>query len=107
MSSACTTPSRRERVVEVNTCTHMHAHNVVQALRKAGVPVDVWGTCGDALACPKSRMAECLHRIDDEYTFYLAFENAVCRDYVSEKLWSRLRLNAVPIVLVRSVSNIL
>ena len=32
------------------------------------------------------------------YYFYLSFENDICRDYASEKLYHPLRYNIVPIV---------
>ncbi|KAM9330100.1 GDP-fucose protein O-fucosyltransferase 3 [Gastrophryne carolinensis] len=37
------------------------------------------------------------YRILAQYKFILAFENAVCEDYITEKLWRPLKLGAVPI----------
>lgn len=38
----------------------------------------------------------------DEHLFYLAFENSVCKDYITEKVYSRLG-EFLPIVLKRSI----
>nr|Q6NTZ6.2 RecName: Full=Alpha-(1,3)-fucosyltransferase 10; AltName: Full=Fucosyltransferase X; Short=Fuc-TX; Short=FucT-X; AltName: Full=Galactoside 3-L-fucosyltransferase 10; Short=Fucosyltransferase 10 [Xenopus laevis] len=37
------------------------------------------------------------HHILGQYKFILAFENAVCEDYITEKLWRPLKLGAVPV----------
>lgn len=36
--------------------------------------------------------------IENKYKFFLSFENTFCNDYVTEKLFSILLLNIVPIV---------
>lgn len=38
------------------------------------------------------------------YHFYMALENSICQDYITEKLWNQgFRHQAVPIVLKRSL----
>ena len=36
--------------------------------------------------------------IERDYKFYLAFENSLCRDYVTEKFYNPLLFSTVPIV---------
>ena len=55
--------------------------------------------CGGKYNCPRSKASACDRRLNDHYKFYLSFENSLCRDYVTEKLWRILHINVVPIVL--------
>ena len=84
--SNCRTPSRRETYVKVLS-KHIDVH-------KYG--------CGGKYNCPRSKASECNRRLNDDYKFYLSFENSLCRDYVTEKLWKILQINVVPIVLGRA-----
>lgn len=83
--SNCNTPSRREKYVE--------------ELAKS-VSVDIYGACSKN-QCPHNQTEQCEKMITDDYMFYLAFENSVCLDYVTEKFW-RLKLLIVPVVLRNS-----
>ena len=63
------------------------------------VPVDVYGKCGP-YECPRSQYDRCYNEImAKHYKFYLAFENSLCTDYVTEKLWNALQVYVVPVVL--------
>jgi len=44
--------------------------------------VHIYGACGP-YKCNKF----CLERVKKEYKFYLAFEKANCKDYITEKFW--------------------
>ena len=36
--------------------------------------------------------------LERDYKFYLAFENSICRDYVTEKFFKSMLYSTVPIV---------
>ncbi|VDO59904.1 unnamed protein product [Haemonchus placei] len=50
--------------------------------------------------CPSGQDCTSLY---SDYPFYLAVENSVCKDYISEKYWERLSVPSVPIVMRRKV----
>ena len=60
------------------------------------IPVDVFGSCGK-LKCTPMKSLECDQQLDS-YKFYIAAENSICADYVTEKLYRALISNIVPIV---------
>jgi len=51
--------------------------------------IDSYGFCGvykDPCA-NQNNSQECFKDLVNSYKYYLAFENGLCRDYVSEKYW--------------------
>ncbi|KAI9562625.1 hypothetical protein GHT06_010079 [Daphnia sinensis] len=60
------------------------------------VPIDIYGGCGP-LKCTPLRSEKC-DKLLDSYKFYVAAENAICADYVSEKFYRALASDIVPIV---------
>jgi alpha-1,3-fucosyltransferase len=60
------------------------------------VGIDVYGRCGK-LNCLPSRSSKC-DQLLDSYKFYVAAENAICTDYVTEKFYRALSSDIVPIV---------
>ncbi|KAL3286435.1 hypothetical protein HHI36_000943 [Cryptolaemus montrouzieri] len=85
MVSNCITPSKREMLVE-----EINKH----------IKVDVIGKCAETLSisCPKTDGKKCYNFIEKNYKFYLSFENSLCKDYVTEKLFNILQKNVLPIV---------
>ena len=61
---------------------------------KKYVDVDVYGACGDG-TCWSGDQDGCYDMLDKDYKFYLAFENAFCREYVTEKFFEILDRNIV------------
>lgn len=80
----------------VSNChTHSQREHYVQELSKY-IEVDIFGQCGQA-KCPDND--RCMEFIQSNYLFYLSFENSICQDYITEKFWTPLSGNILPIVL--------
>lgn len=83
--SHCYTASRREEYV---------------SRLRSYVPVDVYGKCaglwGILRGAGHERHAD---MIRERYKFYIAFENRLCKDYITEKFWVDALMNgAIPVV---------
>ncbi|XP_023942904.2 alpha-(1,3)-fucosyltransferase C [Bicyclus anynana] len=85
--SHCSTKSGREDYVE----------KLQEELVSYGWTVDVYGKCG-TLSCERSEERSCFKKVEEDYYFYLSFENSFSEDYVTEKLLIALNNYAVPIV---------
>uniref|UniRef100_A0A8R1Y1F2 Fucosyltransferase n=1 Tax=Onchocerca volvulus TaxID=6282 RepID=A0A8R1Y1F2_ONCVO len=81
--SNCHTRSKRELYVE-QLRTYI---NITQ-----------YGRCNNS-TCDR----ECEIQESARHRFYLAFENSICRDYITEKLFKSLDRLLVPVVLKRSI----
>ena len=79
------------------------------------IDVDIYGKCGP-LKCPDNpkvydpRMnKECYDMLEQNYKFYLSYENIFCKDYVTEKLFNILPLQVImrnaTLVLNRIIKN--
>ena len=79
----CSTNSRREMYVkEMQKYADIHIYG-----------------CGP-YKCPKSSGKYCYEELlNNDYKFYLSFENSFCKDYVTEKLWRVMSINIVPVVM--------
>ncbi|KAL7642737.1 UNVERIFIED_CONTAM: hypothetical protein RMT77_007302 [Armadillidium vulgare] len=82
MVSNCKTPSRREVYVKQ---------------LQQYIEIDIFGECGP-LKCEKKNNRKCLKFLEENYKFYLAFENSFCKDYISEKFFRLLSYNIIPVV---------
>ena len=78
----------------VSQCKVISLRDKYIAELKKIIPVDVYGKCGQK--CP---VDDCRKYIGVNYKFFFSFENSVCRDYITEKLYETLRHNIVPVVL--------
>ncbi|CAG9558442.1 unnamed protein product [Danaus chrysippus] len=85
--SNCNTVSLREHFVK----------QLEEQMIVYGLELDVYGDCGK-LQCSQINMKGCETMLQRNYYFYLAFENALSEDYVTEKILHALRYDTVPIV---------
>ena len=63
--------------------------------------VDILGLCGSK-DCKTSKKDYCNKLATKQYKFYLSFENSLCDQYVTEKLFLRMKWKMVPIVMGRA-----
>jgi alpha-1,3-fucosyltransferase len=75
--------------------THSQQEDYVKELANF-VQVDIYGKCGTMECLP--RISQRCESLLDDYKFYLAAENSLCPDYVSEKFYRALTNDLVPIV---------
>ncbi|XP_076314783.1 alpha-(1,3)-fucosyltransferase C-like [Tachypleus tridentatus] len=83
MVSNCKTPSKREKFV-----TEL----------KRFIPVNIYGKCSYNRCYPINAVMTCFKRLAQQYKFYLAFENSICKDYATEKLYMALKVGLIPVV---------
>ena len=63
---------------------------------KKKMDVDVYGKCGK-LKCDRANETDCYVMMEQNYKFYLSFENSICEDYVTEKFFNILKYNVIPV----------
>ena len=70
---------------------------------KQSLNVDVYGKCGELTCHDELSNGDpdnhCYSLLESSYKFYLAFENSLCQDYLSEKFYNALAHSVVPVVL--------
>ncbi len=76
--------------------THSQREDYVKKLAEF-IPVDIYGKCG-TLECLPRNDPRCDARVLVNYRFYLAAENSLCPDYVTEKFYRALLNDIVPVV---------
>ena len=80
--SHCQTDSKREEYVK-----ELSKH----------IEVDIYGHCGN-LTCRPARSNKCYNHFGHNYKFVLSFENSICKDYITEKVYEAIRGDIVPVV---------
>ncbi|KAI1290031.1 Alpha-(1,3)-fucosyltransferase C [Halotydeus destructor] len=93
--------SKRKMAVAwlVSHCGTSSKREILASLLSKHIKVDKYGGCGP-LKCPRSSNIDCLRMIEKNYAFYFAAENALCEDYVTEKLFNLIKydVQVIPIV---------
>ncbi|XP_037554306.2 alpha-(1,3)-fucosyltransferase C-like [Dermacentor silvarum] len=81
----------------VSNCRTIGRREYYVAKLRRYVDVDTYGRCGQH-RCPKSRGDSCYADLERTYFYILAFENSICVEYVTEKLYNALRHDIIPVV---------
>lgn len=93
--STCNTTSQREKLIQ----------------KKVGSCLDVLGPCGSGNASgpipcnsksngtrDREHCNKFWRKLAGKYKFFLAFEDSLCKDYITEQFWQALEFGMVPVV---------
>ncbi|KAL8600855.1 hypothetical protein ACOMHN_056513 [Nucella lapillus] len=73
--------------------THGKREKYIALLQKH-MQVDLYGGCSSK-KCPRSQDDSCFKMVNDDYKFYFSMENALCKDYISEKFFRYFEADTV------------
>ncbi|XP_066953053.1 alpha-(1,3)-fucosyltransferase C-like [Macrobrachium rosenbergii] len=80
-----------------NCITDSGRETLVKTLQR-WIKIDVYGFCGPFKCRRVEGETNCYEMLERNYKFYLSFENSLCQDYATEKVFSIIRYNVVPVV---------
>ena len=80
----------------VSHCDTISQRDTLAKTLQRYIPVDVFGKCSKN-KCPETKDLSCRDYMGQNYKFYLAFENSLCVDYVTEKFFLAYQYNMVPV----------
>lgn len=80
----------------VSNCNSYSNREKLSNELKTFINTEIYGKCG-TMTC-KKYSSRCTDLLDTRYMFYFAFENALCKDYVTEKFYMPLTKYVIPIV---------
>ena len=94
----------------VSNChSHSGREGLLRSLQNM-TKVHVYGLCG-TMSCNKAVQIKelqsghigagqsCYQTVEEKYKFYLSWENALCKDYITEKFFEIAKYDIIPVVL--------
>jgi len=81
----------------VSHCDTRSEREIVGKILRQHMAVDVYGDCGPH-KCSRENLTRCNLMVERDYKFYFSFENSVCKDYVTEKVFRMMRYDVVPVL---------
>ncbi|CAH8667718.1 unnamed protein product [Heterobilharzia americana] len=89
----------------VTKCNSRSPRNAYAKELSRYIEVDIYGKCGTKYL-PRSSAADCFKLLEKDYKFYLSFENSLCPDYITEKVFRNAYFhNVIPIVMGASIEE--
>lgn len=82
----------------VSNCNAFSKREEIAKKLQETIEVDIYGKCGPLKCVDNEPSQKCEKMLNSTYKFYLAFENALCTDYVTEKLYRAMENYIIPIV---------
>ncbi|XP_068213477.1 alpha-(1,3)-fucosyltransferase C-like [Palaemon carinicauda] len=82
----------------VSNCKTKSGRGVLVGTLQKWIKIDVYGKCGTLSCTKKHGYGQCYDLLERDYKFYFAFENTLCKDYATEKIFNVLRYNVIPVV---------
>ena len=83
--SHCQTNSKREKYVDI---------------LKHYIDIDILGKCGRKWDCGRAHnhdAGDCFSILNSTYRYYIAFENALCSEYISEKFYENYKYDIIQV----------
>ena len=83
--SDCPTNSKRERYVDI---------------LKQYIDIDILGKCGRKWNCGRAHdheAGDCFSILNSTYRYYIAFENALCKEYITEKFYENYKYDIIQV----------
>ena len=92
-------------IVESNCADQSRRYRMVAEIGKY-VDVDQFGECTNNVICPKNYGRDECDKHISHYKFYLAFENSICEDYITEKFWRSLtKRRQIPVIATSNATT--
>ena len=79
----------------ISNCEATNLRNSYIDELKKYIPVKIFGACGEP--CPSST-TNCKELLSKKFKFYLAYENSICNDYITEKFFESLKYDIITVV---------
>ena len=75
----------------VSNCkTFYNRMQVIKDLSKS-IDIDVFGDCTGRYPCASNADFDCKTRLHSQYHFYLAFEDSLCKEFITDQFWNSLK----------------
>ncbi|OWF49146.1 alpha-(1,3)-fucosyltransferase C-like [Mizuhopecten yessoensis] len=89
----------------VSRCQVQSNRGIFAKMLSKLVHVDIFGKCGN-LKCPSTEWRDCNIMLNKLYKYYLSFENALCVDYVTEKVFNQFVDMSYVLPVIRGRTNL-